>query len=429
MARELRDNGTRLDGPQNYWLVRRSAATALSQGYIKVQWTTAPEVSLFTSWLQTICMKIFLTSTQYTVSLILIGGPDRPSILDKMPTIQWYTFEDHSKSGIPLPDSPLLEAWASFVEPVRWSLVAKDIASRHLQPLPITTAVTSFIHRQFSGYAAFAFSTLCRLLPPPLRMQIYSHMWRLGACLYGSSSSLKVQRLPFGMYLNEGSPEQHRGLVNEYGTLQQLRKHTTVPVPRPLDLVSGSEATYLIMSRIPGRPAGASIDSFTESQMDTFKRDLQQYLGQIRAMPKQVAPDHSICNAVGGPCHDFRISASQPWDEEQGDFFGPFVDEDEFNKTLQTPALPSVAHTSGHEIVFTHGDLNLRNVMVQNGRISGIIDWENAGWFPDYWEYTKIHYVTKLHKRWLKAMDEVFCEFGDFKTELETESQLWEYCM
>ena len=296
MARELRDNGTRLDGPQNYWLVRRSAATALSQGYIKVQWTTAPEVSLFTSWLQTICMKIFLTSTQYTVSLILIGGPDRPSILDKMPTIQWYTFEDHSKSGIPLPDSPLLEAWASFVEPVRWSLVAKDIASRHLQPLPITTAVTSFIHRQFSGYAAFAFSTLCRLLPPPLRMQIYSHMWRLGACLYGSSSSLKVQRLPFGMYLKEGSPEQHRGLVNEYGTLEQLRRHTTVPVPRPLDLVSGSEATYLIMSRIPGRPAGASIDSFTESQMDTFKRDLQQYLGQIRAMPKQVAPDHSTIN-------------------------------------------------------------------------------------------------------------------------------------
>ena len=165
-----------------------------------------------------------------------------------------------------------------------------------------------------------------------------------------------------------------------------------------------------------------------ESQMDTFKRDLQQYLGQIRAMPKQVAPDHSICNAVGGPCHDFRISASQPWDEEQGDFFGPFVDEDEFNKTLQTPALPSVAHTSGHEIVFTHGDLNLRNVMVQNGRISGIIDWENAGWFPDYWEYTKIHYVTKLHKRWLKAMDEVFCEFGDFKSEMDTESQLWARC-
>jgi hypothetical protein len=162
--------------------------------------------------------------------------------------------------------------------------------------------------------------------------------------------------------------------------------------------------------------------------MDSFKQDLQGHLGQLRSLPKQVAPAHAICNAIGGPCHDFRISASQEWIEERGDFFGPFVNEDEFNKTLQTPALPGITHSSGHKIVFTHGDINMRNVMVHNGRISGIIDWENAGWFPDYWEYTKIHYVTKLHKRWLKAMNEVFCEFGDFKSEHATEFQLWWYC-
>ncbi|QPG97842.1 hypothetical protein C2857_006930 [Epichloe festucae Fl1] len=26
--------------------------------------------------------------------------------------------------------------------------------------------------------------------------------------------------------------------------------------------------------------------------------------------------------------------------------------------------------------------------MVHNGRISGIIDWESAGWYPEYWEFT-----------------------------------------
>lgn len=36
---------------------------------------------------------------------------------------------------------------------------------------------------------------------------------------------------------------------------------------------------------------------------------------------------------------------------------------------------------------FTHGDLSLRHVYYLNGRITGIIDWESAGWFPDYWEY------------------------------------------
>ncbi|CAG7561114.1 unnamed protein product [Fusarium equiseti] len=334
LTQELQEHATRPDGPQSYWLVRRSAAIALSQGYIKVEWTKPPK---------------------YTVSTILIGGPDRPSILDKMPTIQSYTFKDHSKSGIPLPDSALTKTLTHFMEPIRWNLVAQDVASRHPQPVPITTTVTSFLHQSLSGCTAVLVSTVCRLLPSPLRAQIYLYMCRLG-------------------------------------------------------------------------PAGACIDSFTEGEMDTFSRDLQQYLGLIRATAKQVAPAHAICNAIGGPCHDFRISASQPWDEKRGDFFGPFVDEDEFNKTLQTPALPGITHSSGHKIVFTHGDINMRNVMVHKGRISGIIDWENAGWFPNYWEYTKIHYVTKLHKRWLKAMDEVFCEFGDFKSEYATEFQLWEYC-
>ncbi|CAK7267351.1 hypothetical protein SEPCBS119000_002504 [Sporothrix epigloea] len=37
--------------------------------------------------------------------------------------------------------------------------------------------------------------------------------------------------------------------------------------------------------------------------------------------------------------------------------------------------------------VFTHGDLQLKNIMLQpNGRII-IIDWATSGWYPVYWEY------------------------------------------
>ncbi|OJJ31905.1 hypothetical protein ASPWEDRAFT_43931 [Aspergillus wentii DTO 134E9] len=41
--------------------------------------------------------------------------------------------------------------------------------------------------------------------------------------------------------------------------------------------------------------------------------------------------------------------------------------------------------------VFAHGDIAPRNIMVdENGNIIGIIDWEYAGWYPDYWEYAQI---------------------------------------
>ncbi|EKM50098.1 uncharacterized protein PHACADRAFT_264634 [Phanerochaete carnosa HHB-10118-sp] len=47
-----------------------------------------------------------------------------------------------------------------------------------------------------------------------------------------------------------------------------------------------------------------------------------------------------------------------------------------------------------HRVVLTHGDFHPRNIMVVdqpdgNVSVSGIIDWEMAGWYPEYWELYK----------------------------------------
>lgn len=36
---------------------------------------------------------------------------------------------------------------------------------------------------------------------------------------------------------------------------------------------------------------------------------------------------------------------------------------------------------------FTHGDLTMGNIMVEDGEVTGIIGWETAGYFPVRWEY------------------------------------------
>ena len=41
-------------------------------------------------------------------------------------------------------------------------------------------------------------------------------------------------------------------------------------------------------------------------------------------------------------------------------------------------------------VVFCHGDLVPRNIFVEGSTITGIIDWEFAGWYPDYWEYCRM---------------------------------------
>ena len=37
-------------------------------------------------------------------------------------------------------------------------------------------------------------------------------------------------------------------------------------------------------------------------------------------------------------------------------------------------------------IRYVHADLRMYNVLLHNGHISGVIDWEDSGWFPSSWQ-------------------------------------------
>ena len=103
----------------------------------------------------------------------------------------------------------------------------------------------------------------------------------------------------------------------------------------------------------------------------------------------------------------------------------PFISEEALNEHIRRVTPPGITHGAGHEIVFTHGDLNMRSILMKNGRISGIVDWENAGWFPGYWEYTKSHFTVKRHWRWLRLMGRVHEGCG-YEEDLKIEKRLWD---
>lgn len=55
--------------------------------------------------------------------------------------------------------------------------------------------------------------------------------------------------------------------------------------------------------------------------------------------------------------------------------------------------------------------------------MSGIVDWECAGYKPEYWEFTKAMYVSK----WKPIQEAIFYRtFGrDYEAELDVERKLW----
>jgi hypothetical protein len=60
-------------------------------------------------------------------------------------------------------------------------------------------------------------------------------------------------------------------------------------------------------------------------------------------------------------------------------------------------------------IVLTHGDLRPANIIVtaaSPARVVAIIDWEQAGWYPDYWEYCKAMFTTSYDGEWRGYIDQ-----------------------
>lgn len=112
---------------------------------------------------------------------------------------------------------------------------------------------------------------------------------------------------------------------------------------------------------------------------------------------------------------------------------GPFVDEEAFSQQLRNPDEPS---RRGHQIFFTHADLNFRNILLdlctkpdgtRGWMITGIVDWENSGYYPEYWDYTKSLFEGfRYTPQWVNVIHEIFKAFGDLSREYEVENRSWE---
>lgn len=55
------------------------------------------------------------------------------------------------------------------------------------------------------------------------------------------------------------------------------------------------------------------------------------------------------------------------------------------------------------DCVFTHRDLHPSNIMMsseQPHRILAVVDWEQSGWLPEYWEHCKAQFTALYKDEW-----------------------------
>ncbi|KAK0498147.1 kinase-like protein [Armillaria luteobubalina] len=303
--------------------------------------------------------------------------------------------------------------------------------------------------------------------PISIRASVYIRLGR-----WYSVQEWSIQRLPFGLILKHTydiPPEI------EANSTKFVEENTTIPVPRILDVLTdiqkGNESEGLIlMTEVKGvtlgqwlytkttfppeflhyselifGPAhlrgGRSLKELSElmtsfnnpvldlSDSTILIADLRKALTELRSIPPP--PSGEVSGLHGSSFVHIRCGDSclvQPLKSIRA-FHDMLLANVSFESRMpRLLHMASPIHAKPHKLCFSHCDLNKTNIVVtEDGRLAAIIDWEAAGWFPEYWEYTSqvmqntVHFPKILDK--FRGAVGVF-EKGCYEKELELELAL-----
>ncbi|EON99437.1 putative phosphotransferase family protein [Phaeoacremonium minimum UCRPA7] len=196
-----------------------------------------------------------------------------------------------------------------------------------------------------------------------------------------------------------------------------VKQHTRVPVPGlfhvSFRIINGEEVGYLSMEKAPGVTLESAWPAYDEQHKARVCADIWHIVEQLRTIPKPHDFAHLFqCGADGSiACSDVLLrdlqSPPRPIPDDDGLRARIYERYHHYWGRLYEHTLPAMLPRSDGVSVFTHGDLTPRNIIVDksSGCITGILDWENAGWFPDYWEYANIMKPSR-DKDWMRWMDD-----------------------
>ena len=231
-----------------------------------------------------------------------------------------------------------------------------------------------------------------------------------------SSNLLNQYGAPRAVRVGEHFVVKYGELVHalEADNMMFIYKQTSIPVPQLYAVFRSPvkpAVLYIVMQYIHGSTLMAEWPTMSEAQKSTVGKKLRSYFTQLRELP---SPGYYGSRGRGhmpsgifwdGESAYLNPAISGPFETEAGLNNGLVLKSrsiDEHNKRrgykadFYAKSLPLVLR--GHSPTFTHGDFQRKNIIVrrkEQNELAGheddyevtLIDWEMAGWYPDYWEY------------------------------------------
>ncbi|PGH36831.1 hypothetical protein GX50_00288 [[Emmonsia] crescens] len=199
--------------------------------------------------------------------------------------------------------------------------------------------------------------------------------------------------------------------IDHVPTMEYIKTRAPcVPIPDIHGVFQAGNRNYVFMTRIKGEALDQVWKSLNTTQKASIKEQLGPMFSSIRSVPPPPSDEPQAILGGGIPrrCKDVRRhirEAERPL-ENEAEFNQFLTSHPRRTETAWLAMIRSFLATD-HKFVMTHGDLHPRNIMVTvsdvssthpsagHVEITGLIDWEMCGYYPEYWEYVKaLHTVS-----------------------------------
>ena len=191
-------------------------------------------------------------------------------------------------------------------------------------------------------------------------------------------------------------------------------------MPTVLDVIEDGQSSLILVTTLPEDDLRFAIED-SDITEETFEATMRDWFAQLRAL---TPPDPCYISSIdGGPVRSYRVTP---------DPFGPFPDVASFHERIlrtcpiyeweRLEKIVPKSFNKEHRVVFSHGDIHVNNILCHNGKLTGLIDWECAGWYPEYWDYAIcIDHIRRL-PFWVNSLRRIFPQYAD---EIEVEEEMW----
>ncbi|KAK3301546.1 uncharacterized protein B0H64DRAFT_383960 [Chaetomium fimeti] len=208
-----------------------------------------------------------------------------------------------------------------------------------------------------------------------------------------------------------------------------VQESTNIPIPKLYAMFHDEETglNFIVQEFIPGHQLGEIWNGLDRAQRQAIALQIRRNMDELRSIPspgyyggirrQPIRDCHFITDRVSHRPHpDKAISGPHETEEEWTEAMLRYLDTDIVNtRPTERQAIPYAdAYRkvfNGHNgSVFTHSHLYGRNLILREDGTVVIVNWQNAGWYPTYWEYccSRIGDRPRLpHHGWEAWVDEM----------------------